>query len=96
MIQMINMYTVLEKELELESQGIRRTRRWIGDDSRVIDGGWYQGKQSLISEHTLDLGEVNRASKFLPGLKTNRSMMGRLLYLLRNRRQPVMDVSELR
>jgi hypothetical protein len=36
---MINMYNVLEKELELESQGIRRTRRWIGDDSRVIDGG---------------------------------------------------------
>ncbi len=43
MNSMVNMITVLEKELELENQGMRRTRRYIGD-AAVGDPRWYQRK----------------------------------------------------
>lgn len=39
---MINMNLNIEKELELEHQGFRRTRRFIGDGSQATDARWYQ------------------------------------------------------
>jgi hypothetical protein len=94
MIPIINMYNGLEKELDLERKGVRRTRRWIGDDSRVIDDGWYQGNQTLISLRKSDPGKVSQAQKTMHGHDANRSILVRLFYLLRNRRQPAMNISE--
>jgi hypothetical protein len=39
---MVNLNNILEKELELERQGHRRTRRWIGDINHVSDEKWFQ------------------------------------------------------
>ena len=31
MIPIVNLNMMIEKELDLEKQGLRRTKRWIGD-----------------------------------------------------------------
>ena len=83
----VNMILVLEKELELERQGFRRTRRWIGDVSQVPDAGWYRGKVSQISETNHYLGEVSRVAETKPRREAHRSILARLLHLPRTRRQ---------
>lgn len=94
MIPIINLYNGLEKELDLERKGVRRTRRWIGDDSRVTDDGWYQGNQTLISVRKSDPGKVSQAQKTMHGHDANRSILGRLFYLLRNRRPSGMNAGD--
>jgi len=49
MNSMVNMITVLEKELDLENQGMRRTRRYIGD-AAVGDPRWYQRRLNRTVE----------------------------------------------
>jgi hypothetical protein len=84
----VNMILVLEKELELERQGLRRTRRWIGDVSQVTDARWYQGEVSRVSETKPYLGEVGRVAETKPRREAPRSILARLLHLPRTRRQP--------
>ena len=88
MNSIINLNIVLEKVLELERQGLRRTRRWIGDASQVIDARWYQGKISQGSESNHYLSEVNRVAEAKPRRKARRSIFARLLHLSHTRRQP--------
>lgn len=49
MNSMVNMLVVVEKELELESQGMRRTRRYIGD-AKVSDPRWYSRDLNRVVE----------------------------------------------
>jgi hypothetical protein len=44
----INLNMNIEKELTMEDQGYRRTRRWIGD-AQVSDTRWYQRKSPSTS-----------------------------------------------
>jgi hypothetical protein len=56
------MIVVVEKELELESQGMRRTRRFIGD-AAVGDPRWYQTRLNRVVEiegHPLEQDEPCR------------------------------------
>jgi hypothetical protein len=78
MIPMVNM------NLELECEGLRRTRPWIGDAIQVTDDRWYRGGVSPVRETRRYLGEANR----IEGTKLRRSILARLLHLPRARRQP--------
>jgi len=46
MLQTINLNNNVERELALEAQGYRRTRRWIGDHQQAEHNGWYQAKRN--------------------------------------------------
>jgi len=81
MSQIVNMNLVLEKELELERQGYRRTRRWIGD-VKVTDARWYQRDVSRVAETKRYPGEVSRAAETKPRREAHHSILARLLHLL--------------
>lgn len=87
MNQIVNMNLVLEKELELERQGYRRTRRWIGD-VKGTDARWYQRGVSRIVETKRYPGEVSRTNETKPRREARHSILDRLLHLLPTRRQP--------
>jgi len=46
MLQTINLNNNVDRELALEAQGYRRTRRWIGDHQQAEHNGWYQAKRN--------------------------------------------------
>ena len=48
MQMMVNLNVAVERELELERSGQRRTRRWIGDTPRDADPGWNKAKMNKI------------------------------------------------
>jgi hypothetical protein len=85
---MVNMNIVLERELELEREGLRRTRRWIGDASQVTDDRWYWGGASPVPETKRYLDEANRIEGTKLRREARRSVLGRFLHLSRTRRQP--------
>jgi hypothetical protein len=84
----VNLTIVLEKELELERQGLPRTRRWIGDVSRVADSRWYQAKTTQVSGTGHSLEEVSRMKVAQPERESHSSILTRLLNLRSARRQP--------
>lgn len=86
---MVNLNMNLEKELEMERQGLRRTRRYIGDDRRVADAGWYQSKAAAASERRPNPGIGFRDVETKPRQEQSGSFLGRVFHLLRPRRQPV-------
>ena len=85
---MVNMEIVLEKELELERQGFRRTRRWIGDASQVADPKWYQTKINKVLEIRGNLEETSPLAESKPRQETLRSTLTRFLNLPYTRHQP--------
>lgn len=48
MQMMVNLNVAVERELELERSGQRRTRRWMGDTPRDADPGWNKVKLSQV------------------------------------------------
>ncbi len=86
---MVNMIMILERELELEHQGLRRTRRWVGDVSQVTDARWYRGAAGLVSEISEHKGEVSRDVETKPGCEARRRTPARLPRWARTRRKPV-------
>ena len=85
---MVNMIIVLEKELEMERQGLRRTRRYIGDASQVADPRWYQRDINRAAESKLNLGEVRQVEDSEPCREPFRSRLARLFHLPRLYREP--------
>lgn len=85
---MVNLEMSVRRELELEPQGFRRTRRWIGDAKEVSDPKWYQAKVSQISETMQSLNETNWAAETKPRIEPIRSTLNRFLNLPFSRRQP--------
>ncbi len=85
---MISNILMLEKELELERQGYRRTRRYIGDVNEVTDHRWYQQEISQIAETRHHIADKNQTLQTTPHQKTNGSILNRLFRPSRTRRQP--------
>lgn len=83
-----NMLVVLEKELEWERQGNRRTRRYIGDNRQVIDARWYQAQQIRIEEPGFSPAEENLAAQIESRQQAHSTIFSRLLHLPRTRHQP--------
>jgi len=88
MNQIVNLEMNLRKELELESRGYRRTRRWIGDAEGISDPNWYQAKVSRIPGNGSSLGESSRMVESKPRLEPIRSALIRFFSLPITRRQP--------
>ncbi len=88
MIQMVNMVLGLEKELESERQGLRRTRRYIGDVRRVIDPRWYQPKICQVAENMHNLSEGNQVAEAKPCREARHSILKRFLHLPHTPHQP--------
>ena len=84
----VNLNLILEKELELERQGLlRRTRRWVGDVDQVADARWYRGgvRPRSAVEHSRD--EISCYVEAEPRREARRSLLGRLFHRPRARRQ---------
>ena len=88
MNQIVNFNMVIDKELELELQGFRRTRRYIGDASQVVDNRWYRSKLSPFSEIANTRDEASLVSETQPGWEAYSSLLTRLFSLSGNCHQP--------
>lgn len=84
---MVTMIVNLEKEIEMERQGQRRTRRYIGDASMVSDPRWYQNEASRMVEHEPGVDETGSAAS-LPRREEKPSLMERIFHQPRPRREP--------
>ena len=87
MISIINLNNIVEKELELEGQGFRRTRRYIGDASQVGDERMYQTKLDQVAVYKNNLNKIKSASESTPSRETGTSVFGRLSNLFPTPRQ---------
>ena len=88
MNQIINLNMVIEKELELERQGNRRTRRWIGDATQVADSRWYQARVNRVSNDRHNLGNIGKVEEIKPHQDARPLIVTRFLNLQYTRRQP--------
>lgn len=71
----VNLNMNVEKELEQEKQGLRRTRRWIGDSVQAMENGWYKPKLNKVEI----LKEINDGLMVDPCQETQSSILTRLL-----------------
>ena len=71
----INLNMIVEKELELEKQGLRRTRRWIGDSVQAMDNGWYKTKLNKVGI----VRDFNKGMEVDPCKEPQTSILTRLL-----------------
>jgi hypothetical protein len=83
----VNLTLAVEKELELEKQGLSRTRRYIGDVSQVTDTRWYQGGISQVAEARPGLDGMNQIAETKPCPEGRRSILARLFHLPGTRHQ---------
>ena len=87
MISIINLNNIVEKELELEGQGFRRTRRYIGDASQVGDEKLYQTKLNQVAIYKEKLNNIKSASEVTSSRQLRPSISERLSNLLSAPRQ---------
>ena len=87
MISIINLNNIVEKELELEGQGFRRTRRYIGDASQVGDERIYQTKIDQVALYKDNLNKIKSGSDSTLSQQVRTSFLGRLSNLIPAPRQ---------
>jgi hypothetical protein len=88
----INLNMNIEKELTMEDQGYRRTRRWIGD-AQVSDARWYQRKTPPTSATYQNQDEVEPLTNNRYPQKGLNTMLSRFFSLPSTRRQSVSSES---
>lgn len=86
MQMMVNLNVAVERELELERSGQRRTRRWIGDAPRDADPGWYKAKVSQVPASD---NRYNGSNQIEKGAEGRTSFLNRLFQFPIIRRQAV-------
>ena len=89
MISIINLNNIVEKELELEGQGFRRTRRYIGDASQVGDERIYQTKIDQVALYKDNLNKIKSGSQSVSSRQSRTSIFGRLSNIFPTPRQAV-------
>ena len=88
MISIMNLNNIVEKELELERQGFRRTRRWIGDASQVGDERMYQTKLNQVAIYKDNLNKIKSGSEGTPSRQLGTAFFEWFSNLLSTPRQP--------
>ena len=73
-----NLNISVERELELERHGFRRTRRWIGDASQVSDPKWYQASARKVAENGRNSAKVSRVLESRPRREARRPLSPRM------------------
>ena len=89
MIPMVNLNNVVDKELELEHQSLRRTRRWLANANQNVYESWYPTKANQVSGFGNNLDKVSRGAANKPRGRVRNSILTHLSNLLNTRRQPV-------
>jgi hypothetical protein len=89
MIPMVNLNNNIEKELEMERQGMNRTRRWIGDATQVTDTRWYQARAYRPTDSKTNLDKIGQISDNQPRREAFNSILTRFSNLLSYRRHPI-------
>ena len=81
MLQTINLNNNVERELALEAQGYRRTRRWIGDHQGAEQNGHYQAKRNdrvFSSDYGSEIAQLKAAKSRQGSQETIFSWIGNL------------------
>lgn len=60
MIQIVNMLNNIEKEVDLERQGMLRIKRFAGNTSQITDDRWYQARAHRIPKSKANLDDVSQ------------------------------------
>jgi hypothetical protein len=89
MILTVNLNNNVEKELEVERQGMRRTRRWMGDTTQDTDIRWYQASAYRLTESKPNLDEFSQMAEDQPPREAFSSILTRFSNLLNSRHQPI-------
>ena len=89
MIPIVNLNNNIERELELENQGMRRTRRWIGDATQAADERWYQARAFRVSSSKPKLDQVSQMTNDQTYYQSQRSVLDLISSLFKTRRQPI-------
>ena len=89
MIPIVNLNNNVEKELEMERQGMNRTRRWIGDATQVTDSRWYQARAYQLTESKHNFDKVSQMAENLPLREAFNSILTRFSNLQSSRRYPI-------
>ena len=89
MIAIVNLNNNIDRELELENEGMRRTRRWIGDATQTGDERWYQARAFQISSSKPQLDQVSQMTKDQTAYQSQRSVLDLLSGLFKTQRQPL-------
>ena len=93
MISIVNITNNVEKEPEMEQQGMRRIRRWIGDVTQSTDVRWYQARAYQLMESKPNLDEVSLLAENQPRREAFRSILIRFSNLLSPRLYPICSKS---
>ena len=77
---MVNMIVMLEKELEGEQHGLRRSARYVGNLRQMSDLRWHRGEVRTAAEprQLLDAGGPEAAIE--TRLQAHRSLLSRLFH----------------
>lgn len=78
---MVNLNTVIEKELEQERQGFRRTRRWIGDANQATDNRWFRAELRPASQVSSAQAAPRQVSQPQPRWRAYSAFLTRMLSL---------------
>jgi hypothetical protein len=89
MIQISDLINDIHKDVELERQGMRRTRRWMGDTTQDTDIRWYQARAYRLTESKPNLDEFSQMVEDQPPRDAFSSILTRFSNLPNSRHQPI-------
>lgn len=89
MIPVVNLNNNIAKELEMERDGMRRTRRWVGDAAQVTDNRWYQTSANQRTQAEGSLDQVSQAAQAQPRRQSSGSILSRVSSLFGAGRLPI-------
>ena len=89
MQMMVNLNVAVERELELERSGQRRTRRWMGDTPRDADPGWNKVKVSQVPGPVYRQNGSSQIKKSRTRNESQNSFLNRLFQIPNLRRQAI-------
>jgi hypothetical protein len=89
MIQISDLINDIHKDVELERQGMRRTRRWTGITSPVTDNPSYQARAYRFLKTKPNLDEISQMAETQPRRATLNPILTYFRNLLTTRRNPV-------
>ena len=89
MIPVVNLNNNIAKELEMERDGKRRTRRFIGDAAQASDRRWYQAPVTRQTQAAANPAEASQAAEGQPRRQPASAFMARFSSLFGSRRLPI-------
>ena len=89
----LNLVNDIQKDVELERQGMLRIRRWIGDTSQVTDNRSYPASAYRFRKTEPNLDENNQMAETQPHHRTLLPILTYFSNRLTTRRNPISNKS---